>query len=65
MEYVRINMVLDLFVNERLQNVGIGDEWEKIDVFNGGNKIEFFESFSEVYDKELVDSLVKVINESD
>lgn len=65
MEYVRINMVLDLFVNERLQNVGIGDEWEKIVLFNSGNKIEFFESFSEVYDKELVDSLVKVISESD
>lgn len=65
MEYVCINMVLDLFVNERLQNVGIGDEGGKIVLFNSGSKIEFFESFSEVYDKELVDLLAKVINESD
>ena len=65
MEHARTNMASDLSVNERLQNVGIGDEWEKIDVPNSGNKIEFPESSSEAYDKESVDSLAKVINESD
>ena len=65
MEHARTNIASDLSVNERLQNVGIGDEWEKIDVPNGGNKIEFPESSSEAYDKESVDSLAKVINESD
>lgn len=65
MEHVCTNMASDLSVNERLQNVGIGDEWEKIALPNSGNKIEFPESSSEAYDKESVDSLAKVINESD
>ena len=65
MEHACTNMASDLSVNERLQNVGIGDEWEKIALPNSGNKIEFPESSSEAYDKESVDSLAKVINESD
>ena len=65
MEHACTNMASDLSVNERLQNVGIGDEWEKIAQPNSGNKIEFPESSSEAYDKESVDSLAKVINESD
>ena len=65
MEHARTNMTSDLSVNERLQNVGIGDEWEKIALPNSNNKIEFPESSSEAYDKESVDSLAKVINESD
>lgn len=65
MEHARTNMASDLSVNERLQNVGIGDEWEKIALPNSGNKIEFPESSSEANDKESVDSLPKVINESD
>ena len=65
MEHAHTNMASDLSVNERLQNVGIGDEWEKTALPNSGNKIEFPESSSEAYDKESVDSLAKVINESD
>lgn len=65
MEHARTNMASDLSVNERLQNVGIGDEWEKIALPNSSNKIEFPESSSEAYDKESVDSLAKVINEND
>ena len=65
MEHARTNMASDLSVNERLQNVGIGDEWEKIALPNSSNKIEFPESSSEAYDKESVDLLAKVINEND
>ena len=65
MEHARTNMASDLSVNERLQNVGIGDEWEKIALPNSSNKIEFPESSSEAYDKESVDSSAEVINESD
>ena len=65
MEHACTNMASDLSVNERLQNAGIGDEGGKIALPNSGSKIEFPESSSEAYDKESVDSLAKVINESD
>ena len=65
MEHACTNMASDLSVNERLQNAGIGDEGGIIALPNSGSKIEFPESSSEAYDKESVDSSVKVINESD